>query len=80
MFWACFIVSMSSCDLQEGEAFEVIPGTNFTVARTAHRNNTSDYYINDRKVRERLCDVHRGLVVGSLLRQGPNRGFDQLQG
>ncbi len=34
---------------QEGEEFEVIPGTEFTIARTAHRNNTSDYYINDRK-------------------------------
>ena len=26
-----------------------MPGSEFAVSRTAHRNNTSDYYINDRK-------------------------------
>lgn len=35
---------------QEGEDFEVVPGKDFTVARTANRDNTSDYYINNRKV------------------------------
>jgi structural maintenance of chromosome 4 len=35
---------------QEGEDYELIPGTEFTVARTATRSNTSDYYINGRKV------------------------------
>jgi len=36
--------------LQEGDDFEVVPGSQFTVARTANRNNSSDYYINDRRV------------------------------
>lgn len=35
---------------KEGEDYEVVPNSQFTIARTAHRNNTSDYYINDRKV------------------------------
>ena len=36
--------------LQPGDAFEIIPGSQFTVSRTAHRNNSSDYYIDGRKV------------------------------
>jgi chromosome segregation ATPase len=36
--------------LQEGDAYEVVPGTEFTVTRTANRNNTSDYYINSKRV------------------------------
>ncbi|KAK9848484.1 hypothetical protein WJX84_009989, partial [Apatococcus fuscideae] len=32
-----------------GQDFEVVPGTEFTVSRTAQRNNKSDYYINDRR-------------------------------
>lgn len=35
---------------QEGDAYEVVPGTEFTVTRTANRNNTSDYYINSKRV------------------------------
>ena len=34
---------------QEGQEFEAVPGSQFSVARTAHRSNQSDYYINDRK-------------------------------
>ena len=35
--------------LQGEETFEVIPNSHFTVSRTAHRNNSSDYYINEKK-------------------------------
>jgi structural maintenance of chromosome 4 len=34
---------------QEGQEYEAVPGSQFSVARTAHRSNQSDYYINDRK-------------------------------
>lgn len=33
----------------EGEEYEVVPGSDFIISRTAHRSNKSDYYINDRK-------------------------------
>ncbi|BDA46592.1 Structural maintenance of chromosomes protein 4 [Coccomyxa sp. Obi] len=33
----------------DDEAFEVVPGTDFVVSRTAHRNNTSNYYVDGRK-------------------------------
>ncbi len=36
--------------LQEDQEFEVVPGSQFSITRTAHRSNQSDYYINDRKV------------------------------
>ncbi|KXZ49780.1 hypothetical protein GPECTOR_19g231 [Gonium pectorale] len=35
---------------EEGDTYTVIPGSEFTVARTAQRNNESHYYINGRKV------------------------------
>ena len=35
--------------LQGDETFEVIPESHFTVSRTAHRNNSSDYYIDEKK-------------------------------
>ncbi|PNH08015.1 Structural maintenance of chromosomes protein 4 [Tetrabaena socialis] len=35
---------------QESDEYMVVPGSEFTVARTAQRNNESHYYINDRKV------------------------------
>eukprot|EP01094_Clydonella_sp_ATCC50884_P020685 TRINITY_DN4347_c0_g2_i1.p1 TRINITY_DN4347_c0_g2~~TRINITY_DN4347_c0_g2_i1.p1 ORF type:complete len:1334 (+),score=421.86 TRINITY_DN4347_c0_g2_i1:39-4004(+) len=43
------------------DAYDVVPNTKFTVARTAYRNNTSTYYINGRKctyqdVQTRLMD------------------------
>ena len=34
---------------QEGEDYEVVPGSQFVVSRTAHRSNKSDYYIGGRK-------------------------------
>ena len=37
--------------MQEGQEYEPVPGSEFSVTRTAHRSNQSDYYINDRKVR-----------------------------
>ncbi len=36
--------------MQEGQEYEAVPGSQFSVARTAHRSNQSDYYINDKKV------------------------------
>lgn len=33
---------------KEGENYEAIPGSQFVVARTAHRSNESNYYINDK--------------------------------
>lgn len=35
--------------VQGDEDFEVVPDTEFCVSRTAHSNNTSNYYINNRK-------------------------------
>ena len=40
--------SFSSC-LQGEEDYEVVPGTQFTISRTAHANNTSNYYLGDKK-------------------------------
>ena len=34
---------------QDDERYEVVPGSGFSVSRTALRSNKSDYYINDRK-------------------------------
>ncbi len=42
--------AMAYACMQEGEEYEVVPGSVFTVARTAHRSNQSDYYVNDKKV------------------------------
>ena len=35
--------------MQPGQDFEVVPGTEFKVSRTAQRSNKSDYYIDDRR-------------------------------
>ena len=35
--------------MQDDDNYEVVPGTGFTVSRTAHRNNSSVYYIDARK-------------------------------
>ncbi|GIL65143.1 hypothetical protein Vafri_18951 [Volvox africanus] len=35
---------------QEGDQYTVVPGSEFSVARTAQRNNESNYYVNGRKV------------------------------
>lgn len=35
--------------MQDDEAFEVVPGTDFVVSRTTMRNNSSNYYVNGRK-------------------------------
>lgn len=34
---------------QEGEGFEVVPNSELVIARTAHSNNSSNYYVNGRK-------------------------------
>jgi hypothetical protein len=34
---------------QEGAEYDVVPDSEFTVARTATRANTSDYYVNGKK-------------------------------
>ena len=36
--------------MQDDGEFDVVPGSEFTVARTATRANTSDYYVDGRKV------------------------------
>ena len=35
--------------MQDDDNCEVVPGTDFVVSRTAHRNNSSVYYIGARK-------------------------------
>ena len=35
--------------MQDDDNCEVVPGTEFVVSRTAHRNNSSVYYIGARK-------------------------------
>lgn len=35
--------------LQEGDAYEPVPGTEFVVSRTAHRSNKSDYFVDGKK-------------------------------
>eukprot|EP00878_Enallax_costatus_P022268 GHUV01023613.1.p1 GENE.GHUV01023613.1~~GHUV01023613.1.p1 ORF type:complete len:481 (+),score=194.82 GHUV01023613.1:286-1728(+) len=47
---ACVTVHFQEIIDKEGDDVEVIPGSDFTVARTANRNNTSDYYVNKKKV------------------------------
>ncbi|KAJ9516738.1 hypothetical protein QJQ45_027143, partial [Haematococcus lacustris] len=49
---------------KEGEDFDVVPNTSLTVARTANRSNTSDYYINDRKASTKeVTDMLKGLGI-----------------
>ena len=34
---------------QEGDDFDVVPNSNFTVSRTARKDGSSDYYMNGKK-------------------------------
>ena len=34
--------------MQDGETYEAVPGSDFTITRVAFRDNSSKYYINDR--------------------------------
>lgn len=34
--------------MQEGDNFDVVPKTQLVISRTAYKNNTSKYFINDR--------------------------------
>ncbi|KAG2452715.1 hypothetical protein HYH02_002947 [Chlamydomonas schloesseri] len=46
---------------QDGDSYTVVPGSEFTVARTAQRNNESHYYINGRKVSTKdVTDMLKG--------------------
>ncbi|KAG2492144.1 hypothetical protein HYH03_009635 [Edaphochlamys debaryana] len=46
---------------QEGDAYTVVPGSEFSVARTAQRNNESHYYVNNRKVSTKdVTDLLKG--------------------
>ena len=36
--------------LQPGDDYEVVAGSQFTVSRTARKDNSSDYHVNSRKV------------------------------
>jgi len=44
-------VSVHFCEIMdgEGESFEMVPDSELVVSRTAHRNNTSNYYLNGKK-------------------------------
>ncbi|GBF90732.1 structural maintenance protein of chromosomes [Raphidocelis subcapitata] len=46
---ACVTVHFQEIIDREGADFEAVPGSDFTVARTATRANTSDYYVNGKK-------------------------------
>ena len=35
--------------LKEGDDYQVVPGSEIVIARTAHRNNSSNYYVNSKK-------------------------------
>ncbi len=49
---------------QPGDDYQVVPNSHFSVARTAHRNNTSDYYVNDRKVSAKeVTDRLKGMGI-----------------
>ena len=41
---------MISLHLQAGDEFQVVPGSEFVVSRTARKDNSSDYHVNGRKV------------------------------
>ena len=41
---------MISLHLQAGDEFQVVPGSEFVVSRTARKDNSSDYHVNARKV------------------------------
>lgn len=71
------------CALQDGDSYTVVPGSEFTVARTAQRNNESHYYINGRKVSTKdVTDMLKGKGIDLdnnrfLILQvsvGPSRG------
>ncbi|WIA28149.1 hypothetical protein OEZ86_010718 [Tetradesmus obliquus] len=47
---ACVTVHFQEIIDLEGDDYEVIPGSEFTVARTANRNNTSDYYVSGKRM------------------------------
>merc|ERR1712078_743754 len=36
-------------DVVEGETFEVVPGTDLKISRAAYKDNTSEYFVNDKK-------------------------------
>ena len=36
--------------LQPEDEYQVVPGSQFVVSRTARKDNSSDYYVNSRKV------------------------------
>lgn len=43
---------------QDDECFEVVPHSAFSISRTAHRSNASNYFINDRK--SNFTEVRQG--------------------
>jgi len=48
----------------EGDAYDIVPGSELVIARTAHRNNTSNYFINGRKSNfTQVTDVLKGKGV-----------------
>jgi structural maintenance of chromosome 4 len=45
----CVLSHLGQPRAQDDERYEVVPSSSFTISRTAHRNNASAYFINDRK-------------------------------
>ena len=44
------MILWSYCFQSEGEESTVVPGSEFTVSRTAFKDNSSSYYVNEKKV------------------------------
>lgn len=62
---------------QDGEGYEVVPGSEFVISRTARKDNTSTYYINGRPAKKK-SDV-TGMLKGKGIDLDNNR-FLILQG
>lgn len=63
--------------VQDGEGYEVVPGSEFVISRTARSDNTSTYYINGKPAKK------KGEVTGMLKGKGidlDNNRFLILQG
>lgn len=45
-----FLVMIHTINRKPGDDFEYVPGSEFTVSRTAHKDNSSFYCINDKRV------------------------------
>lgn len=46
---SCPTTIHTDCTLQGEETYDTLPNSRLVVSRTAHRNNTSNYYLNGKK-------------------------------